>query len=132
MSELFTRRDRIAIVCISVFILIGWGLRYYLYKSSEPDEITVIRNAVKLPPALNFTDKLSALPVNINLAGEKELVKLKGIGPAKAVLIIEYRKKHGHFEKTSDIMKVRGIGPATYESIREYITVEEKTPADKE
>jgi len=132
MSELFTRRDRIAIVCISVFILIGWGLRYYLYKSSEPDEITVIRNAVKLPPALNSTNKHSALPVNINLTGEKELVTLQGIGPAKAALIIEYRKKHGPFEKTSDIMKVRGIGQATYENIREYITVEEKTPADKE
>ena len=131
MSVFFTRRDRIAIVCISVLILIGWGLRYYLHKRYEPDEITVIRNAVKLPPALNSTNKLSALPVNINLAGEKELVKLQGIGPAKAALIIEYRKKHGPFEKTSDIMKVRGIGQATYENIIEFITVEEKTPADK-
>jgi len=132
MSELFTRRDRIAIVCISVFILIGCGLRYYLNKSNEPDEITVIRNAVKLPPALKSADKHSSLPVNINLAGEKELVTLQGIGPAKAALIIEYRKEHGPFEKTSDIMKVRGIGPATFERIREYITAEEKTPAGNE
>ncbi len=133
MPALFTRRDRIAIVCISVMILFGWGLRYYLYKSNEPDEITVIRNAVKLPPALKSTDKPSSLPVNINSAAEKELVTLPMIGPVKAVLIIEYRKKHGPFEKISDIKKVSGIGPATFESIREYITVEKKeTPADNE
>lgn len=49
--------------------------------------------------------------VNVNTAGEEELCALKGIGPALAKRIVEYRKKRGPFRTPNDLQRVRGIGP---------------------
>ena len=62
--------------------------------------------------------------ININTATENELTTLKGIGPALAKRIIEYRKSHGYFSMKRDLENVRGIGPAKYENIKEVIRVE--------
>lgn len=62
--------------------------------------------------------------VNINTASAEQLAQLKGIGPALAQRIIEYREKNGPFENPEDLMKVKGIGQKTFESIKEAIVVE--------
>ncbi len=121
---LFTKRDRIAIACIATLVLIGWGIRLALYRSGEVDDIRIIRNAIKLPASLDtlsveFEDIFS--PVDINNAGASELEILPMIGPVRAAAIIEYREKHGPFNKTEDVTKVPGIGPATYEKIKKQI-----------
>ena len=120
---LFTKRDRIAIACIGALILTGWGIRLFIHRSVEHDEIKIIRNAVKLPPALMSEDSLAVTLVNINTADEKTLDTLPMIGPAKASAITAYRKEHGPFTETSDIMNVKGIGPGIYEKIKNFITV---------
>ncbi len=61
--------------------------------------------------------------VDINHAGEDELVKLKGIGNATAEKIIEYRNTYGFFLETEEIMNVSGIGEKTYNDICEHIYV---------
>ena len=61
--------------------------------------------------------------VNINTASVEELAQLKGIGPALAQRIIEYREKIAPFEKPEDLMKVKGIGEKTFESIKGAIVV---------
>ena len=48
--------------------------------------------------------------VDINKAGVKELTTLKGIGKAKAVKIVEYRKINGCFNDAMELTKVKGIG----------------------
>lgn len=58
--------------------------------------------------------------VNINIASEKELTTLSGIGPSKAKAIIEYRSKT-RFKNKEDIMNVKGIGPGLYEKIKDDI-----------
>lgn len=123
---LFTKRDRIAIVCIAALILTGWGLKLALHRSEENDDIRVIRNAVKLPASLDtltvgFPDIYS--PVDINNADTGELEILPMIGPVRAAAIIEYREAHGPFIRIEDVTKVPGIGPATYEKIKKQITV---------
>jgi competence ComEA-like helix-hairpin-helix protein len=55
--------------------------------------------------------------VNINTAGESELVRLRGVGPAIAARIIEHRTTNGPFRRKEDIKNVRGIGPATFERL---------------
>lgn len=65
-------------------------------------------------------------PININIAGEEELTRLPGIGPAKAKAIISYREEHGHFETIEEIGNVHGIGPATLEQLKEQIVLETK------
>jgi len=47
--------------------------------------------------------------VNINTASVKELEALKGIGPAKAAAIVNYREENGPFESVDDLVKVPGI-----------------------
>ncbi len=61
--------------------------------------------------------------VSINYATEAELTVLKGIGPAKATAIVEYRNKNGSFDSIEDIMLVNGIGEGMFGDIKDEITV---------
>lgn len=61
--------------------------------------------------------------ININTATESELVKINGIGPAKARAIISYREESGGFGSIEDIKNVSGIGEGTFLKIKDYISV---------
>lgn len=61
--------------------------------------------------------------ININTATKEQLDGLKGIGPAKAQAVIDYRTKNGPFKTVDDLEKVSGIGPATMKDLRNKITV---------
>ena len=61
--------------------------------------------------------------ININTADAKELEKIKGIGPALAGRIIDYRTNNGAFKSTDEIKKVRGIGEKTFDKMKDQITV---------
>ncbi len=61
--------------------------------------------------------------ININTATKAQLDGLKGIGPAKAQAVIDYRTKNGPFKTVDDLEKVSGIGPATMKDLRDKITV---------
>ena len=61
--------------------------------------------------------------VNINTAGSGDLDQLKGIGPALAERIIEYRNEHGRFNNISELKQVSGIGTKKFEEMQEQITI---------
>lgn len=61
--------------------------------------------------------------VDVNNASENELQRLKGVGPAIAKRIYEYRQKNGKFKSVEDLIKVRGIGPAKLEKMRSQILI---------
>jgi len=63
--------------------------------------------------------------VNLNTADEALLCTLPGIGESRAKSIIAYRKEHGPFQKTEDVMKVSGIKEVAFTKIKEYVTVSE-------
>ncbi len=67
----------------------------------------------------------AAALVNINLADERELQVLPGVGPAMAQRIIEYRETNGPFASIEEITNVSGIGPTRLEQLRDLITVGE-------
>src|SRR5699024_2119981 len=62
-------------------------------------------------------------PIDLNIAGPRELEELSGVGPAIAQRIIDHREKNGPFRSVDDLLEVSGIGPATLEKIRDQITV---------
>ena len=65
--------------------------------------------------------------VNINTANVEELDTLKGIGPAKAQAIVDYREKNGPFKFGEDLTKVKGIGPKIMEKIKDEISISAST-----
>ncbi len=75
----------------------------------------------------NRSQLASLAPVNINTAVATELVRLPGIGPAKAKRIIEFRERRGSFKRVRDLRRVKGIGRKTLRRLAPYLTVKEQT-----
>lgn len=69
------------------------------------------------------TDSTEQGKIDLNTADEALLCTLPGIGQSRAQSIIAYRKEHGFFTNTEDVMLVSGIKEAAYEKIKDYITV---------
>ena len=65
--------------------------------------------------------------VNVNTATAEELVRLPGIGDAKARAILDYRKEKGAFKSVEQLREVKGIGDAALERLRPHLAVEGKT-----
>ncbi len=75
--------------------------------SGEPSEVTT-----------------SSKKVNLNTAGQEELMTLNGIGESKAKSILQYREKVGPFQSIEELKKVSGIGDAMFERVKDDIVVE--------
>jgi competence protein ComEA len=83
----------------------------------------LIALALSLLAQLSFTSSVFAA-VNINTASKDELVALKkGLGPAKAQAIVDYRKANGPFKSVDDLKHVKGIGTKRLEKLRADLTV---------
>ena len=48
--------------------------------------------------------------VNLNTADASQLAYLPRVGVKAAQRVLDYRKEHGPFKKTSDLMQVKGFG----------------------
>ena len=79
---------------------------------AKPDK-KVSKDSNKVP----FKGKM-----NINKASKEELMKLPGIGEAKAEKIIKARKKMGKFKTSKDLMEISGIGEQTVKSLAKHLT----------
>jgi len=65
--------------------------------------------------------------VNINTAEVSQLSNLPRVGQKAAQRIVDYRRDHGAFKKTSDLMQVKGFGAKSFERLSAYLTVDGKT-----
>ena len=64
--------------------------------------------------AFFMTIGMAFAAVDINSADEKGLDAIKGVGPAKAKLIVDERKKNGPYKSLDDVAaRVKGIGEKT-------------------
>lgn len=86
----------------------------------EPSPETMLGETEPPPEWIFATEPLL---VNINTAGQEELEKLPGIGPAKAAAILAYRAENGPFRTIEEVMKVPGIKEGTFNRIKAYVTV---------
>lgn len=61
--------------------------------------------------------------LNINTATQSELEAVKGLGPAKAKAIIEYREANGNFKHLDELDNVKGFGKASIDKLKEELSV---------
>jgi competence protein ComEA len=61
--------------------------------------------------------------ININTASAEELMRIPGIGPTLAARMIEYRRKHGRFKRSQEIIIVRGMSAKRYRQIAHLIRI---------
>jgi competence protein ComEA len=61
--------------------------------------------------------------VNINTASVDELVRLPGVGPAKAAAIAAFRGKHGPFKRIEDLDRVKGFGRKLLGRVRPFVAL---------
>jgi competence ComEA-like helix-hairpin-helix protein len=72
-------------------------------------------------------DKETKAPaLDINQASAEEFAQLPGIGPKLARRIIAYRKRHGPFRRTEDLIAIHGMGVKKWRAIRARLKVERK------
>ncbi|MBW2065722.1 MAG: helix-hairpin-helix domain-containing protein [Deltaproteobacteria bacterium] len=55
--------------------------------------------------------------VPLNIADEEQLMRIEGMTEELAEAIVEYREKHGYFEKPEDLLKVPGMTREIYEKL---------------
>lgn len=102
--------------------IISDGQRIYIPSKEEVMDLTPIAIIEENNDGTSAKNAENSL-ININQANLNELMKLPGVGQAKANSIIEYRDSNGYFQKTEDIMKIPGIKEGLYQKIAYLITV---------
>jgi competence ComEA-like helix-hairpin-helix protein len=65
--------------------------------------------------------------VNINSATAEELVRIPGIGPARAAAIVQLRERAHRFNHPEDLLRVRGIGRVGFRRMRPYLALTGET-----
>ncbi|MGK3999466.1 helix-hairpin-helix domain-containing protein [Sorangium sp. So ce1024] len=62
--------------------------------------------------------------VVLNLATEADLMRLPGVGPAKAAAIVALRAKMKRFRKVDDLLRVKGLGRRSLKRLRPLVLVD--------
>ena len=72
---------------------------------------------------ISISFSYAAEKVDINTATQQELESVKGIGPSKALAIIEHRSKYGNFISLDELDRVPGFGKKGIDKLRALVTV---------
>ncbi|MFO0928254.1 MAG: helix-hairpin-helix domain-containing protein [Gemmataceae bacterium] len=64
-------------------------------------------------------------PLDVNLATERELMAVPGVGPAMARQIVAHREARGPFRAIDELQGVPGVGPVTAARLKEHLGVED-------
>lgn len=82
--------------------------------------------ALPLAAAPDRAPRAPQRPVNLNTATVTELMQLPRVGQKTAERIVAFRKQHGGFQRSEELMNVKGIGEKSYAKLKPYLAV---TPA---
>lgn len=117
----FTKEERIGIFLIGISMLVG-GL---LLNKKEEGDLTKLQNAVIKVQEEDVQGKnTNALQgkLNLNTASFDELIRVPGIGPKTASLILE-RRNQKKFRNVDELKEIKGIGDKKLQKLQYYIEV---------
>ena len=95
------------------------GMKLVIRSASDRPGITVaeIQNTAKISVGL---------PIDVNKAGEADLILIKGIGPVTAKRILELRTRLNGISDIRQLMEIKGIKEKRMRQIEKYLYVEKK------
>ena len=70
-----------------------------------------------------FLSASALASIDLNTATQSELEAIKGIGPAKAKSIVDYRQKNGPFKNLEALASVKGFGKASVAKFKNDLMV---------
>jgi competence protein ComEA len=140
---LYSMLIRLAMVAVTAGIVfwIGWTLPASQVSDSDKTptverfDTRALRSTDSLPHSMTASEAVierpqtpsarpsASLPLDLNLASERELEGLPGIGPVLAVRIVAYREAWGAFQDVKQLRRVKGIGKKTFDRIRTLVGV---------
>jgi competence protein ComEA len=82
-----------------------------------------LESFIKLPSGNSDPDAKPSLIVELNTADSATLTQLKGIGPAFARRIIQYRNRLGGFHAKKQLKEVYGLDDVHYRDIQNQFTI---------
>ena len=85
---------------------------------------TIYPEKQKTFPSLELKKDIKITSVNINIASEEELLKLKGIGPFFAKNILKKRDQLGGFVQKEQLLEVWKMTPEKLEEVMPFITID--------
>jgi competence protein ComEA len=79
--------------------------------------------ALPLTAAPTRAPRAPQRPVNLNTATTTELMQLPRVGLKTAERIVAFRKQHGGFQRTEELMNVRGIGEKAFAKLKPFLAL---------
>lgn len=108
---------------IGLWITIGLFALSLVYLFKPRSEKRASAPALPSSPQSATSSSPRKSRVNINVASVEQLASLPGIGPVMARRIVEYRKKHGPFQRPEDLLIIEGIGEKRFRALADFISV---------
>ena len=125
------KKQRLSLLVVITMLFLVFTLGFFLGHNYNHSDIQLsIPPALRRSPAPAVHTPASAeaaapeilFPININSAGEDELLALPGIGDVLAQRILAYRDENGSFDSVEELMNVEGIGEKRMEEMLDLIT----------
>jgi len=102
------------------------GILFIAFLNKNPDssiDVTQLRLIIETQPAFHKDNAPDEGKIDINQATLERLIELPGIGPAKAMAIIEFREKYGPYSEINELLYVPGIGEEQLNQILPFIEI---------
>lgn len=115
VKQLFSQLEFFGIITENIKLQNGMKIRLV---PKEDNRVIVIEK-------MDAAKRLAlGLPLDINLAGQYELMFIPGVGEVTAANIVAGRDKIGRFEKLEQLMDVKGIKEKKLSKLSQYLYVD--------
>jgi len=111
------KREKFILLVIITILTLGLMVRYY-----QKESVSV--NLIESSFAPDLSPSEISTKININEADEAALMRIKGVGPALAKRIVDYRAKNGRFGSIEGLKEVKGIGEKLLNRIKDEVSAE--------